>query len=264
MSTRPVTVDLAALAARLRAGGCVFAEEEAHILADAASDPAHLDTLVTRRLAGEPLEHLVGAVRFGDLTLSVGPGVFIPRQRSLLLAQATLDAARGFAEPVVVEAFCGVAPIAATVRHRLPHADLHVTDLDPLALGHARRNLGGQASYHAGPGLRALPDALRGMVSVIAAVPPYVPDSALYLLPHEAHHEPRRALLGGPDGLDHIRTLISEAPEFLAGRGTLLVEMNRTQADAVLGGIGPVWASAGRLIGDDGQNAVLRLVRGPI
>ena len=95
-----------ALAARLRAAGCVFAEEEAAVLVDAARDVEHLEEMAVRRCAGEPLEHVVGTVRFGSIDLQVGPRVFIPRQRSLLLARVAAETLheRHVEQPVVVEA----------------------------------------------------------------------------------------------------------------------------------------------------------------
>lgn len=268
-----------ALAGRLRAAGCVFAEEEAAILLDAARDWGELSEMTARRCAGEPLEHVVGTVRFGAVDLRVGPGVFIPRQRSLLLAEAARDAVRNRASsrpahgragasdaqlcdpPVVVEAYCGVAPIAASVADRVAGTRIHVVDVDVTALEYARRNLPASARIHRGDGLSALPDELRGRVDVIAAVPPYVPDGAVELLPHETEHEPQAALLAGAEGLDHIRRLALEAGDWLADGGVLLMEMNAAQAEQLLAETSDVWDGAHSVAGADEQTAVVRLVR---
>ncbi|MFT4395922.1 SAM-dependent methyltransferase [Gordonia lacunae] len=240
----------------LRRAGCVFAEEEAALLRDQATGATELDELCARRAAGEPLEHLLGWVRFGDLRLRVGPGVFVPRQRSLLLARTAVAAARRRRSPLVLEAFCGVAPIAATVAAAVPDVGLRVVDTDDTALGFARRNLPHGTGIHLGAGLDPLPDDLRGRLDVIAAVPPYVPDEALGLLAPEARdHEPHRALLGGPDGLDHITALISGAREWLVVGGELLIEMNAAQAEQVVRG-GGAPAGSDIILGDDGQTAV--------
>lgn len=253
----------AALATRLRAAGCVFAAEEAAILVDAARDVEQLEEMTARRCAGEPLEHVVGKVRFGSIDLHVGPGVFIPRQRSLLLAQVAAEVLRRrhVEHPVVVEAFCGVAPIAAAVAEAAIGARIHVVDVDAKALDYARRNLPAGAHAHLGDGLSTLPPRLLGAVDVIATVPPYIPDGAVELLPHETEYEPRTALLGGSDGLDHIRPLVGVAPEWLADGGALLMEMNTAQAGQILAERSDDWADADRIVGDDGQTAVVRLVR---
>ncbi|WP_238421227.1 SAM-dependent methyltransferase [Gordonia sp. 'Campus'] len=249
--------------ALLRGAGCVFAEQEAAILREHARDATELDDLCARRASGQPLEHLVGWVQFGNLRLSVGPGVFVPRQRSLLLARTAVAAARARVSPLVLEAFCGVAPIAASVANAVPGVGLHVVDADDTALAFARRNLPGGSGIHLGAGLGPLPTHLRGRVDVIAAVPPYVPDSARGLLAPEARdHEPPRALLGGPDGLDHVTALISAAREWLAVGGELLVEMNTAQYDLIVrdGRAGPSYECSA-VSGDDGQTAVARLRR---
>ncbi|WP_353707674.1 methyltransferase [Cellulosimicrobium sp. ES-005] len=82
------------LTARLRAAGCVFAEEEAALLAARADDDAHLDALVARRVAGEPLEHVLGYVDFHGLRVAVDPGVFVPRQRTALLVDEAVALGR--------------------------------------------------------------------------------------------------------------------------------------------------------------------------
>lgn len=247
----------------LRRAGCVFAEEEAAVLREHAAGAAELDELSARRAAGEPLEHLVGWVRFGDLRLRVGPGVFVPRQRSLLLARIAVAAVRARRSPLVLEAFCGVAPIAATVAAAGLDARLHVIDIDPAALACARQNLPRGSGVHLGDGLSPLPPGLRGHVDVIAAVPPYVPDASVGFLPHEAcDHEPRNALVGGPDGLDHILELIRAAPDWLCVGGELLIEMNKAQYGPVVreGRTGAPY-DCDVVSGDDGQTAVARLRR---
>lgn len=186
--------------------------------------------LSARRMAGEPLEHVVGWVAFAGRRLAVGPGVFVPRRRSEFLAAAAVAAAAPRAMPVVLEAYCGVAPIAATVRRWLPDAQVYACDTDRRALGYAARNLGGDENIHVGEGLSALPAEFAHRFDVIAAVVPYVPDAALALMPHEAiDHEPHLALLGGAAGLDHLRTIVEQATGWLTDSGELLLECHRTQ-----------------------------------
>jgi len=252
----------AALASRLRAAGCVFAEDEAAILLDAAGDDVQLEALVRRRETGEPLEQLVGWVDFGGLRLSTGTGVFVPRQRTLLLARAALRVLRTQREPVLLELFCGVAPIAATVARALPEAELHVADIDPAALVHAERNLPASAGLHLGEGFAALPAALRGRVTLIACVPPYVPAREAQLLPHDAlSFEPERALLGGEDGLEHVRALVDAAGRWLAPQGRVLVELNRGQYSSAAAHARRLGYRTARHAGADGQTVLLGIRR---
>lgn len=216
----------------LRAAGCVFAEEEAGLLAEAAgTDVGVLDELVARRVAGEPLEHLLGWVAFAGLRVPVGPGVFVPRRRSELLVTEAL-ALRPGADAVVVELCCGAAAVAAAVLARLPGAQVHAADVDPVAAGYARRTLAGRGAVHVGDLFAALPPALAGRVDLLLVNAPYVPTDAIATMPPEARlHEPRVALDGGADGLDLHRRVAAGAPGWLAPGGALLIETSRSQAE---------------------------------
>ncbi|WP_353815074.1 SAM-dependent methyltransferase [Agromyces sp. SYSU T00266] len=252
------------LASRLRASGSVFAEDEAAILIEAATDDAELEHLVRRRLAGEPLEPLVGWVRFGAIRLAVGPGAFVPRQRSLRLARLAVRRVRATRDPVMLEAYCGVAPLAAMVAASAPATEVHAADRDRTALAFARRNLPSTAHVHVADALVGLPVRLRGRLTTIAAVPPYVPEAELALMPREARdHEPMSALVGGgADGLGHVRTLIGGALPWLARGGSLLIELHAAQLR--------VAAAEGRAAGwrplvhppTDARTGVLELIAG--
>ncbi len=223
----------------LRAAGCVFAEEEADLLVAAAPDRDTLDELVGRRVAGIPLEHLLGQVEFGGLRLAVSPGVFVPRRRTEALVHeaAAIVRARRVA-PIVVDLCCGVGAIAAALADDLRRGGgpepvaLHATEIDPVAVDCARRNLtpfGG--IVHTGDLDAPLPPALSGRVDVLVANVPYVPSEVLPTMPPEARdHEPRRALDGGPDGLDVARRFVAAAPRWLAPGGSMLVETGERQA----------------------------------
>lgn len=256
------------LVAALRSAGCVFAEEEAAILRESAGSAAELGRWVSARVDGTPLEHLVGWVGFRDQRLCVGPGVFVPRQRTRLLADIAVDAVEAAGEcppqasapPVFVEAFAGVAPIAAMVRAECSRADIHVTDIDEEALRYARTNVADPVGIHVGPVLAGLPDRLRRRAAVIAAVPPYVPIGDAELLPREARDfEPSIALLGGEDGLDAARELIRQASLWIAPSGRLLLELHSAQcAEAARSGRRSGFTTAQHLA-EDGQTAVLDL-----
>lgn len=229
----------AGLVARLRAAGCVFAEDEARLLAAAAPTPAALEALVARRVAGEPLEHLLGAVEFAGLRVAVGPGVFVPRQRTAALAAGAVAATRAVRGrvPVVVDLCCGTGAVGLVLAAAVAPVELHAADVDPAAVAWARRNLGPVGGVvHEGDLFDALPAGLRGRVDVLVANAPYVPTGALGLLPPEARlHEPRTALDGGEDGLDVHRRIAGGAPGWLAPGGQLLVEVGREQAPVLAG-----------------------------
>ncbi|UEJ83112.1 putative protein N(5)-glutamine methyltransferase [Brachybacterium halotolerans subsp. kimchii] len=224
------------LVARLRAAGSVFAEEEASLLRAHARDAHHLEESASRRIAGEMLEHVLGEVDFCGLRLRVAPGCFVPRRRTRLLARLAVAAAcssasRSGHSAVLLELCAGIAPIASLSAARVPGIQVHAADVDPLPLECARANLPPSAQLHLGDLFAALPDALRGSIDVIAAVPPYVPDDALALLPREAReHEPSRALRGGADGLDVARRILAQGPDWLAPGGRILLEMHVDQA----------------------------------
>ncbi|WP_245784602.1 putative protein N(5)-glutamine methyltransferase [Geodermatophilus amargosae] len=226
-----------ALVARLRAAGCVFAEDEARLLTTAATTPAELEELAGRRVAGEPLEHLLGAVEFRGLRIAVGPGVFVPRQRTATLVARAAEEARALREetgraPVAVDLCCGCGAVGLALATAVDLAELHAADVDPAALPYARRNLapvGGRV--HGGDLFDALPTDLRGRVDVLVVNAPYVPTGALSLLPPEARlHEPRVALDGGGDGLDVHRRVAAGAPAWLAPGGVALAEVGEEQA----------------------------------
>lgn len=218
------------LVARLRAAGCVFAEDEAALLVQAASSAEELETLLGARVSGVPLEQLLGWTEFCGLRIAVEPGVFVPRQRTALLVQ---EAARSCGPgSVVVDLCCGSGAIGAALAALVPGIELHAADLDAVAVRCARRNLpGGQV--HQGDLFAALPARLRHRVQVLACHAPYVPSGAIGAMPPEARdHEPRTALDGGVDGLDVLRRVIGTAPEWLAPAGVLLFEVGEDQVES--------------------------------
>ncbi|MCP2168101.1 putative protein N(5)-glutamine methyltransferase [Goodfellowiella coeruleoviolacea] len=239
----PLSPPYSAVVAQLRAAGCVFAEDEARLLVDTARTPAELASMVDRRVAGLPLEHVLGWAEFCGRRVAVDPAVFVPRRRTEFLVHQAVALARAGA--VVVDLCCGSGAVGAAIGAALGRVELHAADIDPAAVACARRNvaaLGGQV--HQGDLYRSLPPALRGRVQVLAVNAPYVPTDAVGLMPPEARdHEPLVALDGGADGLDVHRRVAAEAPEWLAPGGHLLVETSARQAErsaAILAGAGLV------------------------
>lgn len=246
----PVTPDPAALAAlvtRLRAAGCVFAEDEAALLVAEAADDAGLVAMTARRVAGEPLEQVVGWAEFRGLRIAVEPGVFVPRARTGLLVREAVRAlpdgpapAPGDgtgARPVVVDLCCGTGAVGLAVAAEHPGVALWAVDVEPAAVACARRNaaeLGPpDAAVLLGDLDAPLPAALLGRVDVLVANAPYVPTAEIAHMPTEARdHEPRTALDGGADGVDLHRRVAAAAPRWLAPGGHLLIETSVHQAGA--------------------------------
>jgi release factor glutamine methyltransferase len=190
--------------------------------------------MVARRCAGVPLEHVLGWVEFCGLRVAVDEGVFVPRRRSEVLAElaSTLVAPGG----TLVDVCCGsgalgVAAVRLAARRGVTGVRLVASDLDPVAVRCAARNLaplGGTALV--GDLLQPLPEDLRAGIDVLVANVPYVPTEAIRLMPPEARdHEPRVTLDGGADGLDVLRRLAATAAGWLAPGGRLLTELGPEQ-----------------------------------
>lgn len=245
--TEPTT---ARIAARLRAAGCVWADDEAAQLVDAARSPAELEQLVARRVAGEPLEHVVGWADFAGVRLRVGPGVFVPRRRSQHLVDTAAawirvrprcgaDNGRAAgprdAEGLLVLDLCaGSGALGLALHHRAGPFRLVATDIDPVAAACAVENLAAVGgTVVVGDLFDAVPSALRGRLGLIVANAPYVPNDQLALMPREARdHEPAAALDGGADGLKLHRRLLAQAPRWLAPGAAVMLEVSDRQVAA--------------------------------
>jgi release factor glutamine methyltransferase len=223
------------------ASGLSAAEQAAAL--DAVADErqaASLDEMVARRVAGEPLQYVLGRWSFRTLDLLVDRRVLIPRPETEVVAGLAVDAlrARG-GTPTAVDLGTGSGAIALSLAaERWPDVEVWATDASPDALAVARANLAGLGRRAAavrlaeGDWFAALPDDLRGRVDVVVSNPPYV-GTAEPLPASVAEWEPAHALLAGPDGLDDLRRLIVGSPEWLVDDGTLVLEIGETQGDAV-------------------------------
>lgn len=211
---------------RLRAAGCVFAEEEAALLIDTGA--CGLEERIARRAAGEPLETVLGWAEFAGLRIVVEPGVFVPRRRSeLLVQQAARLARRG---SVVVDLCCGSGAIGAAVAARVAGAEVYAADVDPRAVACAAQNLPVERVF-GGDLFAALPMTLRGRIDVLVVNAPYVPSDEIAFMPREARlYESNAALDGGVDGLDWHRRIAAGAAGWLTVGGALLIETSRRQA----------------------------------
>ena len=232
----------------LAAAGCVSAAAEADWLLEEAPDDGTLRAMVARRVAGEPLQYVIGWAPFGRLRLRVGPGVFVPRPETEGLADRAAARLRSIpppmegsgepqggapVRPIAVDVCTGSGAIACFLAAEAPGTRVLATELDPGALAWARAN----AERHgvellAGDLDAPLPAELAGHLDVLCANVPYVPSGAIATLPTDVRdHEPRVSLDGGPDGLDVFRRLAGRAGHWLAPGGVLYCEVGEDQAE---------------------------------
>lgn len=251
------SVALTAAIARLRAAGIASPEHDAaELLAhvhglertdlfrlDALADDMveRFEALIVRRAAREPLQHLTGVAFFRHVELAVGPGVFVPRPETELLAGWAIDRALAVAAemgraPVVVDLCTGSGAIAKAIADEVPGAEVHAVELDESAHGWAERNLArtGVDLRHGDMSLAF--DDLAGSVDVVVGNPPYIPLEAWESVAQEARdHDPHLALFSGDDGLDAIRVLAVRAARLLRPGGAVGTEHADAQGDSAPG-----------------------------
>jgi len=216
---------------------------------------ARVEEMVARRVAGEPLQYVLGEWEFRGFDVFVDPRVLIPRPETEVTVQVAIDAVselgarRGRSDPLagsrteftVVDLGTGSGAIAIALAAELPDAEVWATDVSADALTVARANVAGAGSIATrirlahGDWFGALPDHLRGRVRVAVANPPYIAEGEIESLPPEvANHEPRVALVSGPTGLEAIERIVGEAPGWLEAHGVLVVEIAPHQSDAAI------------------------------
>jgi release factor glutamine methyltransferase len=206
-----------------------------------AEDAATLAALVARRAAREPLQHLTGRAPFRHLELEVGPGVFVPRPETELLAQLAIDALRADASPapIAVDLGTGSGAVAIAMATEVPHARVHAIERSPEAFAWAARNAARLAPDNLDVALGDLAEAaaslreVAGSVSVVASNPPYVPDDAIPRDPEVRLFDPPQALYGGPDGLDVVRILSAVGLVLARPGGLIAIEHGEWQGEDV-------------------------------
>lgn len=250
---------LADATVRLRDGGVESPEHDAaellaHVLGTTRgrlvlveevgpADLASYDELVGRRARREPLQHLTGVAHFRHVELLVGPGVFVPRQETELLAGWAIAQASAAESPVVVDLCTGSGAIAKAIAHEVPGARVHAVELDPGAHAWAERNLAGTGvDLSRGDMADALPE-LDGTVDVVVCNPPYIPlDAWESVAPEARDHDPAPALWSGDDGLAAMRVLERRAAALLRPGGVVAAEHADVQGESAPG----VFLASGR------------------
>ena len=194
--------------------------------------------LLARRAQREPLQHLTGLAPFRHLELEVGPGVFVPRPETEVVAQLAIEAlaAAPVRHPRAIDLGTGSGAIALAMATEVPHAEVWALERSPDAHAWAARNVAryGGANTHLVQG--DLADALSeldGTLDVVASNPPYVPDDAIPRDVEVRLFDPPQALYGGPDGLDVVRVLSHTALRMLRPGGTLVIEHGEWQGEPI-------------------------------
>jgi release factor glutamine methyltransferase len=197
------------------------------------SDAASFAAVVSRRAAREPLQHITGAAPFLGLTLAVGPGVFIPRPETEVLAQWGIEALSGSVAPTVVDLCSGSGALALAIAHARPDASVYGVESSPAALDWLRRNASDYSNVEVvAADVRSSPlKALRGGVDLVVANPPYVPDAVG--VPEEVRADPAVAVFAGVDGLDLIPTVASLGADLLRSGGRIGIEHDESHPEGV-------------------------------
>lgn len=257
------SVALAAAVARLREAGVASPDHDAaellaHVHGLERKDLFRLDTvaedlaerferLIGRRADREPLQHLTGVAYFRHVELAVGPGVFVPRPETELLAGWAIEAARDVLDrdqPCRVVDLCtGSGAVAKAVADEVPDAQVHAVELDESAHGWAVRNLAGSGVDLRHGDMGEAFDDLVGSVDVVVCNPPYIPLEAWESVAREARdHDPHLALFSGDDGLVAMRVLAVRAAVLLRPGGVVGAEHADVQGESAPA----VFAATGR------------------
>lgn len=204
----------------------------------AAADAERLEELVTRRATREPLQHITGTAPFRHMELRVGPGVFVPRPETELVAQLAIDALRAAASesPIAVDLGTGSGAIALAMATEVPHARVFAAENSVEAFLWTKENFAMVGADNARLAFidlaHAFPD-LDGTVSVVASNPPYVPDAAIPRDPEVRFFDPPAALYGGEDGLDVVRVLSGVGLRLAHPGGMIVIEHGEWQGEAI-------------------------------
>ncbi|MDE2119418.1 MAG: HemK family protein methyltransferase [Betaproteobacteria bacterium] len=242
------TAESALRALWCRAGGLAISVQAAHGLEPPSLDGEQLqalDTLLARRLRGEPLAYLLQRQRFMGLELLAGPQALIPRRETEMLGEAAVqllrEAAQSVTQPLCIDVCCGSGNLALALAAGIASARLHGADLSPDAVKLARANaahtgLEARVQWHVGDLLAPFeaPD-WRGVVDMVVSAPPYISTGRMEDMPREIiGHEPSLAFDGGAFGVGILMRLLRQAPALLRAGGWLCLEVGLGQGPAML------------------------------
>lgn len=199
------------------------------------ADAASIRSLIARREAREPLQHITGRAPFRNLELAVGPGVFVPRPETEQVVQFAIDAlwAVPSEHPVAVDLGSGSGAIALTLATEVPHSIVYAAENSPEAFPWTTRNFEESGATNAHLVFADLADAfaeLNGTVDVVISNPPYIPADAIPRDPEVREFDPPHALYSGADGLDAVRQVSQTGLRLLHPGGALVIEHGELQA----------------------------------
>jgi release factor glutamine methyltransferase len=215
--------------------------------------------LVRRRAAREPLQHITGWSAMGAITVSVGPGVFVPRPETELLMEWALKSLVDVPTPVIIDLCTGSGVLALSLAQARPDAVVYAVEKSPRALSWARRNAEAREAAGDTPVRLFSGDAcdrwllsdLDGTVDLVVCNPPYVPEGTP-VQPEVSDHDPHEAVFSGADGMDVIRCVVSAAARWLKPGGCVGIEHDDTHGTSV-----PELLSARRVLTDVAAHADL-------
>ncbi|MBT0568427.1 peptide chain release factor N(5)-glutamine methyltransferase [Williamsia sp. CHRR-6] len=219
----------------------VLGVDRGRLIAAPDPTPAQIDALgvvLSRRIAREPLQHIVGRAPFGPIELLVGPGVFIPRPETEVLLQWALAQLAGRRGAKVADFCSGSGALAVAVATGCPTAQVSAVEVDDEALTWLQRNVEAAPADVAArieirvADVRVAADLADLEVDLVVANPPYVPWTD-DLDPEVLAHDPHRALFGGDDGMSVIIPMIEVIATVLVPGGWCGIEHDDTTGDAV-------------------------------
>ena len=195
---------------------------------------ARFEEVVARRMDGEPVAYITGEREFWSLSLTIAPGVLIPRPETELLVELALARLPVQQVATVVDLGTGSGAIALAIAHERPRTRVIATDISCAALAQAAANarrLGIEnLEFHSGDWCAPLGDE---RFDLIVANPPYIAQGDPHLTQSDLHFEPPGALVAGVDGLDAIRLIVAQARSYLVAGGWLLLEHGYNQGYVV-------------------------------
>lgn len=202
-----------------------------------ADGPAGFSTLLSRRIAGEPVAQLLGRREFWSLALAVTPDTLIPRPDTERLVELALERLPTSVACRVLDLGTGTGAIALAIASERPQSSVVATDASAPALAVAAANavatgVSARVALRLGDWFAPVQgDAF----DLIASNPPYIADDDPHLSQGDLRFEPRSALASGFDGLDDLRRIVADAPAHLVPGGWLLVEHGWDQGAVVRG-----------------------------
>ena len=198
-----------------------------------AAQLADYDALIARRASREPLQHLIGVTGFRYVDVLVGPGVFVPRPETELLAGWAIEQCQELDRPIVVDMCTGSGAIAKAIANEAPHAVVYAVELADSAVEWAAKNLAGTGVHLIAGDMATSLGELNGTVDVITCNPPYIPLEAWESVALEARdHDPELALFSGADGLDALHVLETTAARLLKPHGVVGAEHADAQGES--------------------------------